>query len=332
MKPRRLVLGALPFLGLALTLYILGRLVNLTAALSALASAQWDWAAAAIFMTLLAPVIVAVKLWFVLKIIDYPASVARCWSAVLAAVTLNAVLPGRGGDLVRAAFLAEGPGTLGLLVGAVMLERFVDVFTLGLSSLLASIGGDAGVVPWIATLACAAAVGAVGVMSLGHKLPFKADLAERVGRSARQMFRKPGLALALVLVSLASWVNNVVVMGFCLRAVGAELPVVAVARATPIAILAGILPVSVSGIGTRDTALLLLLSDYGQQTQVVAGAFGYTVLTSWFLAAFGLAALGRETLRRVRSRADSARAEAARAEAAPGDSPIGDSGTSPESR
>ena len=101
MKPRRLVLGALPFWGLALTLYILGRLVNLTAALSALASAQWDWAAAAIFMTLLAPVIVAVKLWFVLKIIDYPASVARCWSAVLAAVTLQAVLPGRGGDLVQ---------------------------------------------------------------------------------------------------------------------------------------------------------------------------------------------------------------------------------------
>jgi uncharacterized protein (TIRG00374 family) len=141
------------------------------------------------------------------------------------------------------------------------------------------------------------------------------------------MFRKPGLAAALVLVSLASWVNNVVVMGFCLRAVGAELPIIAVARATPIAILAGILPVSVSGIGTRDTALMLLLSDYGQQTQIVAGAFGYTVLTSWFLAAFGLAALGGETLRRVRSRADAARADSARA-----DSARGVAGTTPESR
>lgn len=310
MTLRRAVLTALPFVGLALTLFILSRLVDLGTAFTALATARWDWTAAAMFMTLLAPFIVAVKLWLVLRIIDYPTTVARCWSAVLAAVTLNAVLPGRGGDFVRAAFLAEGPGTLGLLVGAVMLERLIDVFTLGLLALIASFGGGAGVIPWVAAAACAAAVGAIGIMSLGHRLPYKADLAERVGRSARRMYARPGLAAALVFTSLLSWVNNVAAMDFALRAVGAELPWVAVARAAPIAILAGIVPVSVSGIGTRDTALMLLLSPYGQKEAIVAGAFGYTVLMSWFLAAFGLLALGRETLRRVRAKADAGRAEA----------------------
>lgn len=312
---RRIILAILPFIGLALTVFILSRLVNLGDVLAILAVARLDWSLAAVAMTLLAPVIVGIKLWIVLRIIDYPATVSRCWSAVLAAVTLNAVLPARGGDFMRAAFLADGPGTLGLLLGAVMLERLIDVFTLGLLSLLASIGGQAGIVPWIASAACVSAVIAIGIMSLGHRLPFKAALAERVGRAARKLFVRPGLAVALLLTSLLSWINNVALMDFCLRAVGAILPLVAVLRATPVAILTGILPISISGIGTRDTAMMLLLSNFGQNEAVVAGAFGYTILTSWFIAAFGLAALGRETLRRYRA--------TAKADRVNGSSPIG---------
>lgn len=297
----------LPLLGLPLALWQLGQLVDLRQTLRTLAAARGDYATAAMVLTVLAPIIVAFKLRFVLRIIDYPASFERCWSAVLAAVTLNAILPGRGGDLVRAAFLAEGPGTLGLLVGAVMLERLVDVFTLGLLALVASIGGGAGIIPLLAVVVCVAALSAVGAMSLGHRMPIKAEHAERVGRAAQQMFRRPRLMAGLVGTSILSWAGNIGIMDLCLRAVGAELPVIEVVRATPIAILAGIVPVSVSGIGTRDTALLLALSPLGNAEAIVAGSFGYTVLTSWFLAAFGVAALGKETLRRARARAAVAR-------------------------
>jgi hypothetical protein len=271
--------------------------------MATLAEARWDWGAAAVAMTLLAPVVVGVKLWIVLRIIDFPTTISRCGSAVLAAVTLNAVIPGRGGDLVRAAFLADEPGTVGVLLGAVLLERVIDVGTLGLLALIASVGGGAGWVPWLAAAACAASLVAIVVLAIGHRVPIRPELAERVGRTARRMLQRPALALALVGSSLLSWINNVAIMGFCLRAVGATTGWVDIARATPIAILAGIAPISVSGIGTRDTAMLLLLRGHGADAAITAGSFGYTILTSWFLAAFGIAALGRETLRRTRDRA-----------------------------
>jgi uncharacterized membrane protein YbhN (UPF0104 family) len=290
----------LPFVGLTLTFVLLARFVDMKAALNALVSADLAWLFAAAVATLLAPVIVGWKLWIVVRIVDVAVPFSRCWSAVLAAVTLNAVLPGRGGDFVRAGLLADGPGSTSLLLGAVLLERLVDVFTLGLLALLASASGDAGVVPWLGAAACGAAVLAVVAMALGHRVPFKPELAERLGRAARRLSARPGLGALLVLTSLLSWLNNVGVLALCLEAVGGRVPLLALARAVPIAILAGIAPVTVGGIGTRDAALVALLARYGQPEAVVAAGLAYTALTSWFLAAFGLLALRREVLARAR--------------------------------
>lgn len=293
--------------GLAGSVAILATQVDLAQALGLLATAHRGWLAAAAGMTLMAPVLVGLKLLLVLRLIDFRAPLARAWSAVLAAVTLNAVVPGRGGDFVRAAFLADDPATLSLLVGAVLVERLIDVFVLGAMAGVASLGGDAGIVPLVALGTCAAAVAALVALGLGHKLPVRKDTAERAGRAARALIARPGLTAAILAMTVVCWANNVATMDLSLRAVGAVIPTWAVYRATPVAVLTGILPLSINGVGTRDAAMLYLLHDHGQREAVIAGTVAYFLLNGWFLAVLGLAALGRETLRRVRGRADAAR-------------------------
>lgn len=293
--------------GLVGAVSLLAATVDLAAAGAALAGAHRGWLAAAAGMSLLLPVLVAVKLMLVLRLIDVQRSFSRCWSAVMAAVTLNAVIPGRGGDFVRAAFLAEGPGTLLLVVGAVLVERLLDVLMLGLMAGAASLVGGAGVVTWIALAVCAAAVGALVALALGHRLPVRPEAAERAGRAARALRDRPGLAIAILAMTAVCWTNNVATMELSLRAVGADIPTQAVYEATPIAVLTGILPISVNGIGTRDAAMVMLLAGRAAKEQIVAGAFAYFLLNGWFLAVIGVVALGRETLRRVRAQADAAR-------------------------
>ncbi len=308
MKNLRRVVGlVLSVGGLFASIYVLATQVDLAAAGRALGQAHRGWLLAAAGLSLLAPVLVGLKLMLVLRLVDFRAAWGRTASAVLAAVTLNAVVPGRGGDFVRAAFLADEPGTLALLLGAVLVERLLDVFVLGVMALAASVGGGAGPVPWIAAATCVAALGSLGALGLGHKLPVRREAAERASRAAKALVARPGLTVAILAMTLVCWAGNIASMDLALRAVGADIPTIEVVRATPIAVLTGILPISVNGIGTRDAAMVYLLGALAPREQIVAGTFAYFLLNGWLLAALGVVALGRESLRRVRRRADAAR-------------------------
>ena len=286
-------------MGLAVALYALHRLVDLPRVIAVLREADGAWVAAGAGLSFVAPVLVAWRLHLLVEMSGAPSSALRAWNAVMAGVTLNLLLPLRGGDAVRAVVLATRREQVPALFGVVLLERFLDVFTLGLLALLASVGGfSAATLPALG--ACVAALGVIVVLGAGGRLPVKRELGEQVGSAARILRGRPVVAVASVVLGLGGWVANVAVMAAALRAVGAEGPVVDVFRATPVAILIGVVPVTVGGIGTRDTAMVALLSDWGAGERVAAAAFVYTLLNFFLQAAVGLLSLGVESLRHIR--------------------------------
>lgn len=296
----RRVLGALvPFVGLLVGLGLLVSMVDLKAVWQALLAADLRWVAVALCLSLNATLIVGWKLWAVVRIVDEPRTFREAWSAVMAGVSLNAVLPGRGGDLVRAVFLAREPGTLPVLLGVVLVERLGDLFALGLLVLVIAPRGDL-----ITLAALLVVVGSIAVTVtlgwLGPNLPVRPDLGERVSRTAGQILQRPGYALMAVSLSMVAWINNTLLLLCTLRAVGVTAPGLELTRAAAVGILAGVMPVSISGIGTRDAVLVLVLEPYGQAASVAAGSFLFTVLMYWFLALVGSVSLGTETLRAVR--------------------------------
>jgi uncharacterized membrane protein YbhN (UPF0104 family) len=106
--------------------------------------------------------------------------------------------------------------------------------------------------------------------------------------------------LATVFFSALTWVDIIAVMVCCFRAVRSIVPLAAISQTTPIAILAGSAPISVSGIGTRDGTMLLLLRSYGSDAEVVAASFLFTAVIFGFLPLVGFLAFGREMLRKLR--------------------------------
>ena len=302
--------AALPIVGLAVGLGILFALVDVRGAWNALLSADPWWLAAAVGLAINASLIVAVKVWAIVRIVKLPRSLRQTWSAVMAGVTLNAVVPGRGGDLIRAVFLTREPGSFPLLLGAVLVERLIDIGTIGLLVLLTGVGLD-----WVTLLAlgvvCAAVGGATLLAVLGPRSPIRPDLGERIAQTARRALSRWPYLLASIVLSLLAWANNAALMLCAMRAVGVTVPTLPALRASALSILAGIVPVSISGIGTRDTVLVLFLDSYGQGDALAAAALIYTALVYWFLALVGAAALGPQSLRTVRRLAASRRKDAA---------------------
>lgn len=302
----RALRAVLPFVGLVVAVAILLLLVDVREVGAALLSANPWWVLAGLGLALNATGIVALKLWAVVRIVDMPRTVRQTWSAVMSGLTLNAVLPARGGDLVRAVFLAREPGSLTVLLGAVFVERLIDVSAIGTLVLLTGVGLD-----WITGLAVAvigaAVVGTVALAWLGPRSPIRPDLGERLARTAGMAVRRPGWAATAFVLSLAAWTNNAFMLLFAMWSVGVQVPVALGLRAGTVAILAGIVPVTISGIGTRDATLVMLLDSLGQPDAVAAGALLFTVMGYWFLALLGAVALGPETLRTVRARMEQSR-------------------------
>jgi glycosyltransferase 2 family protein len=75
--------------------------------------------------------------------------------------------------------------------------------------------------------------------------------------------------------------------------IGAEAPFLQVCRALPLAILAGLLPLTLSGIGTRDAALIVLMTPVATEAQSLAVGLLYTVIVYWLPALCGATVLRR---------------------------------------
>jgi uncharacterized membrane protein YbhN (UPF0104 family) len=305
----RWLIGLVPFVGLVSTVALVLWWVDVGELFATLMSARPSLLAAVAGLALSATAIVGLKLYAVVRIVAVPRTYAETWSAVMAGLSLNAVLPARGGDLARAIFLAREPDTLTVLLGAVLLERLFDVATLGALVVVAS--AFAGVAPTDPILlagvgvVCAASAGGALLAWLGPKTPFRPDLGERIARAVRQSVRHPIWASLALSLSALAWLNNGALMLVALRAVGAEVPIAAGLRAAITAMLAGVVPVSVSGIGTRDAVLVVLLGGLATPEQAAAGGLIYTAAIYWFLGLIGAFALGRETVRAVRAAARS---------------------------
>jgi uncharacterized membrane protein YbhN (UPF0104 family) len=295
------VLVVLPLAGMLGSLALVVWLVDPAAVASTMASADPAWLAGTVAFCFLCPAIAAAKLRLLLIAVELPVPLRRCVSAVLAAITLNAVVPGRGGDFIRAVFLTDTRATFGVVLGAVLLERIIDIFVLGALAVgLSLILGNAGAPTWLGFGACGAAVAAFLVLAWGHRSPIARETAARVSRAVRSVCRQPRILLATLFFSILTWVDIIAAIVCCFRAVRSVVPLAAILQNTPIAILAGSAPISVSGIGTRDGAMLLLLRSYGSDAEIVAASFLFTAVNFGLLPLVGFMALGRETLRKLR--------------------------------
>lgn len=211
----------------------------------------------------------------------------------------NLCLPGIvGGDVVRAAAVTRRVGRLEAVALAGLGDRLLDVLALGLLLTGGVIAAGAREVAArnILVLLAAVAAGAslAGLLALRQPLArWPRRLRRPVGRAlvaVRHLARRPG-AVVVSLLSAFLIQGGFVLLNATLGAdLGVSVPLAAWFVAWPLAKLAGLLPISLGGLGVRDAAFGSLLAGFGAAaaTGVVISLVWQSVLVSGGLLAGGV--------------------------------------------
>ncbi len=214
--------------------------------------------------------------------------------ATLANLTLHNLLPAGSGNLGRVAVVHRRDGiplpTALLATSFLLWLKFACLLLLAFAgSLLTPLASSVTQLSLGATTATWIGLGAMAhflIPRLARHMPWSG-----LQRLATALTRRPLLTRRPALVATAhSFIlvaGEVVIFLLALRALGHDIPWGVVLTRTPIILLAAKLPLTVLGLGTREAAALLLLSDFVPAQDIVGATLLLLTLTQLLPATLG---------------------------------------------
>lgn len=223
---------------------------------------------------------------------------------ILAASVLNMVLPSKMGDIAKAYFMKQR----GHLDGSLSLSLVVFEKSCDLLSLLLWCAFGLLLYPRKDLLFWTMTVGVVGGFVVGGLLLGSRQFAQvffRIGKTLaprkfklkleklqsswgemHAYFWRDKIQLAKITgLSVFIWLLHLLQIWFFILALNAWTPFLANLALSPLAILAGLLPLTFAGVGTRDAALILFYQPYFDPA--TGAALGLLCTSRYFLPAIG---------------------------------------------
>lgn len=307
-------------LGLLVSLILLGVIwwqVDLAAIGAAMTAANPWWLAAGLATIIPLTLVTALRFGMLIRT---PIGLWPATRLILGASTLNLVLPSKLGDLAKGLVLTGRYGfDMKLAVAIVVMERSLDMAALLFWGVLALLWVGWGNV-WL--MLAAAGIGGLLLLLLillsplriaSRMIAFAGRIAPgRIGRwltgfaaewqeAVRWFWSDRKRVAGVAAVSLLIWGGHLAQFWLFAQALGSVPFLDNMAFAT-LAILAGLLPFTMAGIGTRDAAILFLYAPF--LTPGAAAVLGVLATLRYLLPAIaGLPFMG-DYLNRTRQGAD----------------------------
>jgi len=205
------------------------------------------------------------------------------------------VTPGRFGDLWKITFAHSTAYSRSQFLISFLYDRILDGCTMALLALIGVFTvGSFGGASFAGLLALVVVVGIAGVVFRApitrsvERMIGRYDVSmEDVGRSARSL---PLTGAAILLAHLVFVSLFFATYHFLFEAVGMDVPPQALILAGSVAAMAAVLPITVSGLGTREAVLLYLLEPfYSSPSQVILAGLLWVFVLTYFLS--GIVAL-----------------------------------------
>src|SRR3989344_5436100 len=241
---------------------------------------------------LMAPItFLGVTRWYlVLKAAGFKIAFWKIFKVVISGISLSLV-PGRLGDLARS-YPLRNSIPVAQSIGTIILEKIIDVSILMVfSGIGLSILGNYGVSVLILSLA----IGTIPVLQvlnfISEKMSLKNPLINKAHEAISILNRvkqRKTVLFAAVLTSCANWTVSMFQVYWLFKTVGSVVPFSAVFAFHPLSTFAGLIPISIAGIGTRDSAIIYFFRNFVAPEQSLAVGILYGVQAYWIFGILGI--------------------------------------------
>ncbi|MFY1643836.1 lysylphosphatidylglycerol synthase transmembrane domain-containing protein [Methanoculleus bourgensis] len=296
-------------IGIAIFLVILLNL-DIPAILDILLSADIHYLIAALLVNGMIVVIKAKK-WSI--IVDSVRSNFSLWQSAIGffvGFSLSTLTPGKVGDVVRCLYVKDESCTTGMALSTVVIDRIIDLvllFAFGIIALIifsSLVGVEIISNGLLLVLICAIVF---GIYTISHKTymekilrPFFTAFVPARYRNKLSgyfddfysgfagFFASRRQAAECIGVGIVSWILAVVYASLLAKSIGIDVGYY-MFLVIPIISMLDLLPISISGIGTRDAALIYLFGIVAIAPEAaIAFSILYLVFSYWRIALVGL--------------------------------------------
>jgi len=235
------------------------------------------------------PVISSKKWQSVLFAMNYQISFKESFYIVMGALPISVITPARSGDLIRSYYL-KNKIPIGQTMGAVFAERIIDILILAIFSLFGGLFFKNLLfifVPISIFFLC------VSFFLVIRKIKFLFNLKwqERINQFlyvSKIFFKTPKKILPILFYSTILWSIIILEIKILFLALGVNISIVYIFAAFPLSVFIGLIPITLAGMGTRDSAIIYFFAHLTNPGICLAMGLLYSFFGYFLSALFGL--------------------------------------------
>jgi len=272
--------------------WLLFKQININSVWQLISNANIWWLLATFVVILTYPILGALRWKIVLNSMGFNLDFFEAFKIVMGAWPLSSVTPSKAGDLIRANPIKHLI-PVSKTAGSILIERVFDVLLLLILALIGGIIYKNIIVILIMTAGIIAVVLFFILAKYIHKikLPIKEKYKEKIDNifySAKTLVKNPKQFGQVTLITLLNWLGTFLQVYFLYLALGINVSFIFICLTLPIALFVGILPLTIAGMGTRDSAIVYLFSNVAPAGTNLSLGILYSIFGYWIIAIFGL--------------------------------------------
>ena len=246
-----------------------------------------DWIMLSI-ITATFPIINSFRWYKILKVMNINIYYMQCLKIIMGINSLNIILPSKSGDFLKFYPLKKYNKSINL-VGSIIFERILDVIILSVFSIIALIKINQYELILIPVFIICIIIASILLLHLFRNIDIKISKYIRDFLSIFNiLLSKPKEMISLIALSILNWLTSILLLIFIFKSVHVNVSSYYIFAFLPLSIFIGLIPITISGMGTRDSAMLFLFSSYIVSESILAASLLYTFFSYIFIGVIGL--------------------------------------------
>ena len=221
---------------------------------------------------------------FFLKACGAEIKLKDCMHAVLTALSINSVVPGKGGDIAKAIVLTKDKHEILKYTGVTIIEKLCDLIVLSVITFIGAFLAKNNFWQSVGLGSIILFISLFLFLRFADKFPIFGLKLKVLPELVVTAFKNQKFLLSGIFFCILLWVVNLTIIFLLLISVDAGVSISKIISYWPASMLTGMLPITISGFGTRDVAFVYVLGESIDNTRLFAGTFLYTVFVYWFLS------------------------------------------------